>query len=89
MDSSPAARAASEAAEIGRLRAIAAKQRERAAAYARYKPPADPLLDPNANVRASAKASAEARAASADEVANRLQTMVDFNLAEAAKEGGR
>ena len=69
-----------------RFRAIAAKERQIAAEYARKAATvADQLLEWNAKE----KANAEARAAAADQAAGRLQTVVDFHVAAAAKEAGR
>ena len=84
-DRSRTARAAYYTAEVARLRQIAREERDLSAAYARRTPPARTTKDWNATL----KARVEARAAAADQIAAKLQTLADFQTAEAAKEMAR
>jgi hypothetical protein len=80
-DNSHAARAAIDSAEVARFRDIAAKERQLITAYAsRPTAVAANVTDWNAKLTTAA----QARATAADQIAARLQTIVDFHLAAAA-----
>jgi hypothetical protein len=84
-DRTRVARAAAYTAEIARYRGIASEERRLAAAYARWTAPARATKDWNATL----KARVEARAAAVDQIAAKLQTLADFQTAEAGKEIAR
>jgi hypothetical protein len=79
------ARAAAYSAEVARYREIANHDRQLSAAYARWTPPATATK----NWTAALKARADARAATADQIAGRLQTLADFHAGEAEQELAR
>jgi hypothetical protein len=80
-----AARAAYYASEAARYRQVAAQQRQFAQADAQRTAPTTAA----AARLTSRKATLEARAAAADQIAARLQPIIDFHTIEAAKEATR
>ena len=85
-DTSHAARAVAEAAEVKRFRDIAAEQRQIVAEYTKR---TARIAAGATDRRVKLKANAQARAAAADQIADELQTEVDFHVAEANREAGR
>ena len=86
-DRTHAGRAAYYKARVAAYRDLAAKEREQAASYLRWSPPAGERATTNWNEKMKAKV--EGRAAVADRMAENAQRAADFHVAAAAKGGGR